>query len=408
MNKKLDDKAMATTKKSKPQKPWRYAWGTIRQRGDSFQVILSRHMAGTGNRFVGTAKAKAEAEAIGQRKQQELKTHGADVLKLSPSFLRAAAEASRMLTEKGFQDSLIIEATQDYIKQNDATAKKKLLSEVYDEYLRTKQNIGLRPATLKGYKEKLHRFAEQFGKKYMHEIDAATVEAWFDSLNFRVGNRREYKRHISMFYKFGISRKYVKENIGQAITRPHKTRTAPVILNPQEIRMLLFEAKKHNLGLMLPYFAIGAFCGIRPEEIKRLTWADLDFDEKHIYISVENAKCGDDRYVDMPDCLIQWLAFMPEENRNGLVYFSRGPFNKVRKKAGIKWQSDVLRHSAASHMYAKTQNAAHVTAQMGHGLGVFMKYYKKCVTKKQGAEYFEVRPTDKNDNAINLNKAKIA
>ena len=55
---------------------------------------------------------------------------------------------------------------------------------------------------------------------------------------------------------------------------------------------------------------------------------------------------------------------------------------------------DIMRHSAASHLYKLKENPTYVTAQMGHGLGVFMKHYKRAVPETEAQAYFNVLPTD--------------
>jgi len=179
-------------------------------------------------------------------------------------------------------------------------------------------------------------------------------------------------------------------------------------LTPQEVRSLLFAAKNYQLGAMLPYFAIGCFCGLRPWEIRRTSWSNVDLERKEIYVSPEACKTSQDRYVTIPDNLMAWLEKCTSGGtRKGLIHFSRKEFVAVRKKANVadKWESDIMRHSAASHLYAWTQNATLVTSQMGHSLGVFMKHYKRAVTKTDGELYFQVMPTDKETNTLNLRKA---
>ena len=227
-------------------------------------------------------------------------------------------------------------------------------------------------------------------------------------MNARGTTRQDYRRHLSIFWRYAISRKYTRENAAAAVTKVKITRKPPTILTPQEIRSLLFVARTHNLGQMLPYFAIGCFCGLRPWELRRTSWSNVNISTKEIYVTPEACKTAQDRFVAMPDCLIAWLELLPDSSRKGFIYYARMDFDAIRKKAGLldKWDRDIMRHSAASHLYGMTQNAALVTAQMGHGLSVFMKHYKHAVTKADGEGYFKVLPTDQESNIIQL--AKIA
>jgi len=78
--------------------------------------------------------------------------------------------------------------------------------------------------------------------------------------------------------------------VAAAVTKVKVQRRIPEILTPQQVRSLLFAARKHNLGRMLPYFAIGCLCGLRPWEIRRTFWEDVNLDTKEIYVSPKPAK----------------------------------------------------------------------------------------------------------------------
>lgn len=377
---------------------------TIRKRGKGWQANLSRRLTGE-KRIQITRQTKVDAEAEAKRQLQKLTDYGSDYLNFTPEQLRAFGEAIRSLAEKNFPATAISEAVRFYMEHNDPHAQKRTVSEVLAEFLESKGNAGLSPLTLVDYNHKLTRFANQFGKRYMHSITPTEIEQWLDAIQAHGTTRKNYRRNVNIFYRFAIGRKYTRENSAAAVTKVKVQRSIPTILTPQEIRVLLFAARKHNLGRMLPYFAIGCLCGLRPWEIRRTSWSDINLDGMEIYVTPEACKTAQDRFVTIPDNLAVWLKeCVPLSARNGLIPFSRADFDAIRKAAHLfsKWDSDIMRHSAASHLYAKTQNAALVTAQMGHGLNIFLKHYKRSVTKADGEAYFRVLPTDSESNIVEL------
>jgi integrase len=373
---------------------------TIRKRGEGWQVNLSPSVTGGGKRVQKNYKTKAEATAGAERELAKFRDYGRDYLNLTPEQFRACAEAVRTLTEKGFQATAVAEAARFFIEHNDPNAQHRTVAEVLAEFMQSKTNAGLADASIRDYKQKVGRFANTMGERLIHTIVPAEIEDWLNSVDAKGCTRQDYRRNLSIFFKFAVTRKYSKENSAAAVSKVRVAQRSPAIFTPQEVRILLSAAQRHNLRRMLPYFAIGCLCGIRPWELRRTSWNNINITTRQIYVTAEAAKTGHDRFVDMPDNLLDWLQLIPENSRTGLLYCDRGDFEAIRKNAGVRWENDIMRHSAASHLYAKTQNASLVTAQMGHGLSVFLKYYHRAVTKQDGELYFTVRPDDQQENVV--------
>ena len=65
--------------------------------------------------------------------------------------------------------------------------------------------------------------------------------------------------------------------------------SAPGILTVEECEKLLRAAEQTDRG-MIPWLALGLFCGIRPEEIRRLTWENVKIDRGFVEISGDASK----------------------------------------------------------------------------------------------------------------------
>ena len=152
----------------------------------------------------------------------------------------------------------------------------------------------------------------------------------------------------------------------------------------------MFAAEEHAPE-MVPYFAIALFAGIRPTELQKLDWSNIDLEAKRIRIIPETAKKRRMRYVDVSANLLEWL--LPHRRVIGAVYHDRKRFDLVRQQAAIKWAPDIMRHSFGSYHLAQHENAALTSLQMGHqNTGVLFNHYRDLVKREDASQFWDIRP----------------
>ncbi len=113
------------------------------------------------------------------------------------------------------------------------------------------------------------------------------------------------------------------------------------------------------LGLML-------YAGVRPEEVKRISWQDIDWEDKMLYLSAKHTKTGGGRHIPLVPPL---LALLKKQRATGPICppsWARR-WKKLRKDAGFdQWVPDILRHSYASYHAKMHQNLPQLQLAMGH------------------------------------------
>ncbi|MBP7829586.1 MAG: tyrosine-type recombinase/integrase [Kiritimatiellae bacterium] len=372
----------------------------IRKRRDKWQVDCRKI---GGKQISYETKDQAEGAAIAAwQDYQTSKLLGFD---LTPERRRLAVDAFKRL--EGYPDDSLLDAVDFYKERTSPKNSKRTVDELFTEFMASHEGAGNKPVTLRDYRQRLGRFRDAFRGRLVHEISTLELERWLDKIGATSTHRRNYRRELSIFFKFAVTREYARRNVATGILKVRVKRKPPEVFTPQEVRSLMFVAKEYQLGLMLPYFAIGCFAGLKSEELRRLTWEDINFETREIYVSPEAAKTSEDRFVPMQDNLVEWLQLIPDAARKGMLDWDRTAFQAIRKNAGVleKWKAnmDIMRHSAASHLYKLTGNAAQTAAAMGHGLVVFMKHYKRAVSEADGKAYFDVRPTDSKSNIMGMN-----
>jgi integrase len=182
------------------------------------------------------------------------------------------------------------------------------------------------------------------------------------------------------------------------------------ILAPKEIQGLLRIASNETR----PYWAIGAFAGLRAAEIERLTWADVNLERGWIKVGAKQSKTASKRLVDIQPNLAEWLR--PYAGHKGYV----APAN-LRKKlledrsrataAGVLtrgWPSNALRHSFASYWLAEFNDAAKLALQLGHtGPALIFQLYREVVTPEEAHDYWSIFPP-RRDKIISIARQKAA
>ena len=190
---------------------------------------------------------------------------------------------------------------------------------------------------------------------------------------------------------------YASINPVEKIDRVHLDRPEIAILTPDEVRRLLFAARVHAPSLV-PYLAIAVFAGVRPTELQRLTWEHVNFDLRYIHIGGGISKVRNERYVDMEDVLIKWLA--PHRQTSGPIvpqnaYTFAKLFNRVRTDAGLKdaWSPDSMRHTFASYHAARYERKDKTAMMMGNSVKMLDRHYRRPLHRSDTTEFWNIFPS---------------
>ncbi len=320
----------------------------------------------------------------------------------------------------------IVRALTFYNKHTSSADASRKLSDVCEEYLSAKEVSGKRPRTIADAKFKLKPFIEALGKNNLAEITTADVENWLKGRKSNPSTRNAYRRAICGLFGYAVKRRYMEYNPATAIESVTVDQGLPAIHTVIQVRALLNAAstyvpsryvvqarttgRKVSKGqvlpitdpaeihqaraMIVPYLAIGYFAGLRPEnELVNLDWKDVDFSAKTIRVSPATAKKRRQRYVDMSENLIQWLA--PYVQKEGKIGNSRTIQLAVRKVSKVSWSKDVMRHSFGSYLLALNEDAPKTAMQMGHsGVDVLFNHYRNLVKKADATDYWRITPED--------------
>ncbi len=154
-----------------------------------------------------------------------------------------------------------------------------------------------------------------------------------------------------------------------AALRAPKLREAEIqALTTSEISRLLRTARKSEHRACMPALGLMLWAGIRPAEITRLKWEDIDKEERVITLRPQHSKTGGTRHITLHPVLSAWLKESGGTQQGALCprcWLRR--WKNLRHAAGlIPWRQDVLRHTFASYHVKQWHDYARLQLEMGH------------------------------------------
>ena len=116
---------------------------------------------------------------------------------------------------------------------------------------------------------------------------------------------------LTAFFNFCKKKGYINRNPANFVVLPVLNLPAPKSFTPEDIIFILKFLPFGSLQML--YVCIAPFTGIRPSEIGRLKWSDIDISERSIRLSGENIRMSNRRVVYIRDNLLEWLQLWKDK-----------------------------------------------------------------------------------------------
>ena len=196
---------------------------------------------------------------------------------------------------------------------------------------------------------------------------AQYIEMAFDTPR----QRQKARLILSGVFGTAVKRGWCSENPVARVETPRVVEQPVPILTPQEIEQITTTASIYQGGSCAAAVGMMLYAGIRPHEVARLTWAQVDLQARAIYILPRHSKTGGARRVTIHRPLQRILkSHKRAENekicpRNWLRHW-----RELRRASGWgggrKWPQDALRHTFASYHLSHFRSYADLQVEIGH------------------------------------------
>jgi integrase len=327
-----------------------------------------------------------------------------DILKGTPyTLLDAARLIFHAHSKLGPHSIRIDDAIDKHVTGVEQRKRSVTVSYLVDEFIANRRAKGKSEIYLRDLTTRLGRFKASMGERITADLTVSDVDYWIQSLGVGPQTQNNFRAVLSAMWTFAVRRGYAIANVIQLVDKSSVVRDYVPTFSVDEISRLLAAAPSE----LLPVLVIGAFAGLRPEEINKLRWEDLDFHEGTIRVNASAAKTRKKRFAEISDNLRAWLQ--PYAGRIGPI--APPNLQKLRratmKAAKIeKWPPDVLRHSFASAHYAFHRDPARTAVIMGHrDQNMLLTHYRDLMKPSEAKRYWQIAPQQMNTNVVPLSRA---
>lgn len=274
------------------------------------------------------------------------------------------------------------------------------VSQLVESFIAMKASKGRSHHHLRQVSADLRQFAKAFDVP-LSGLTRREVEGWIDGR--KVGPRRwnNLRERLVALYRFGRR----EGAVGSQLCGPELIERKRVDCN---VETYTAEELKRLLAVVetewLPAVVLGAFSGLRPEEIcpdprtgkTGLVWGNILWDRKKIDVPAKVSKTRHRRFVPLLPAAIAFLQ-PHAKGLNESVCPDRALSNQTRRwapLASLEWKADALRHSYASYRLALIQDLQQLSLEMGNSPGMIHRHYLDLKHEDEAKQWFAIRPKD--------------
>jgi len=307
-----------------------------------------------------------QAKTFCQEKRVEITNKGTQTLNLPEKVRADALAAMRVLQGTGVS---ILAAAEDYVRRHPTTLGE-TVRQTCDRYLETMQSNGRRSLSIYEKRLKFNALCKAMGETSTAAVDEADIRAWALARGVSSTTTEAY---------VGAGLSLLTFFHGKLKARGSSDQKPPVTWDVKVVTDIFAKAAA-SVPEIVPALTVLFFAGIRPHEMMRLSWAQIDTTARLIRLTGEQTKTRTMRNVDLSDNAVAWLT---ARRGTGLIVPSRTAYRRMQVKlmeaCGLAdWPTDVARHTFATMHYNAHQNAATTMAQLGHfgNPQTFVTHYK--------------------------------
>lgn len=256
--------------------------------------------------------------------------------------------------------------------------------------------------------QRLHKFAEHFHGRKLHELSTADVDDFLKTISAGHNRSSTFKK-LSVFFKAALQRRWITVNPMALLAKPQIPKSKREIYAASDLHKMLWEAEKHYPELV-PYLTLMAYGFLRSSELVPrysgdavLQWNDIEFGDgfmggkAEIHVRAEVAKvtrrANDERWVPLSDTALDWLRSCRKSSGPCVTLNHEALGKKFRQMiaaAGVLQVHNGLRHGCISHfLSAFPENSiALVSKWSGNSEAVIQAHYRKALKQTDALRWF--------------------
>ncbi len=248
--------------------------------------------------------------------------------------------------------------------------KQQKLSEGFELYLATKQH--LRPDSLRDIRylgKRLLRTRPDLAERNFDTLSLTDCEQWLSDTFTTPSQFNKGRSLLHALFHFACCREWCPRNPIRYLAKKRVIEQEIKPLSLKQTQRLITQSQQQHSGSCAPAAALLLWAGLRPTELKRLRWCDIDLAEKSITIRRQCSKTGGTRHVDICRPLLACLKRHIQAGQQLITPPNwQNKWKQIRNAAGFagQWVQDVLRHTYASYHAKCFKDLPLLQVNMGH------------------------------------------
>ena len=357
--------------------------------------------------------------ALARRQELEIEILNLPQLVMRPTRLSAdqVAEAEAAFYRLHGTNHGLVACVEHFLKTWKPAFIERDLAVALQEFLETKRAQNLRQDSLSSLRVRVNRLALLHKHKMLSQITPDDIRAAVNNPHWSPVTRNNERRSFHCFFQWAVDQKYCEANPVAKIKPAKIERGEPKVMSLAEVKSFLRAALDFKEGRMLPFVVLNLFAGVRPTELRRISWDDIDLEAKTMTIRSAAAKLRQRRLVELSDNLVTWL--MPYRGRPIFEKSFRRDFDAVRRAAGFRgsvgrneidetrkpWINDLFRHTSLSFHLAAHKNEGETADWGGTSVVMLHQHYRGIVRPADAELFWRLLPDNLDAQVISLPQA---
>ena len=370
----------------------------------SWRVAGLLHGVRIRKNFRTKEDAAAEKAVLELRAAQTVSGLRSATTFLADGELRQAEDAFRRL--EGHSRSILFYL--DYALANYREQQDKPLPDAVTEYLAEKtkqhQRTLLSQPQLRGITNELKVLKKWFPTGMMAKFTPSLLLTYLERGKPSLKTYNNRRAILATFFKFALQQEWIT---GTPVEKTphhrikHRRGSATTITAKYAVELMAY-VEQFEQGMMVPYFAICLFAGIRPctrtGEISKLQVESVHLDTGVIHIEPEVSKVRMKRLVSIQPNLAAWLRAYPLKHYPILPKNAEELRAKVCRTFGLT--HDVLRHTFISMFVGKFRSMGEAALQAGNSESIIRKHYLDLKSAAEADEFFGILPKQVDNESV--------
>lgn len=290
----------------------------------------------------------------------------------------------------------LLDAARFHQRFGKQVTKQGTLREILDAMLAGLEADGRSAYHRRDLKRHVGDFIAAFPSHRIDQITTADIDKWLRSLSVQGRSRDNRRDSVHNFFNYARKAGYLPKDLGTAAgdtARVNQAEAENHVFTPEEMSQLLQGAPAH----LIPVLAIKAFSGVRTEELLRLGWGNIRFDQDVLMLTRDITKTKRRRIVPLLPNLRLWIEpFRQTEGRVAERWVSAHTLSKaISNRAadvGVDHKRNAMRNSYISYRLAQVKSAAQVALESGNSPAVIQESYMELVTETAAKKWFSLIP----------------